>query len=82
MTPAGIAISLTEAENTHQKGEDFWNRQTIRQILMNPSYKGEWNFKEYIIPMPVIIEPEMWNKPKNTARVYKELEAKPKDNTC
>jgi site-specific DNA recombinase len=62
MTPAGIAISLTEAEIPTKKGKTFWNRQTIRQILMNPSYKGEWNFKEYIIPMPVIIEPEMWEQ--------------------
>ncbi len=62
MTPAAIAISLTESGTPTKTGKSFWHRQVVRQILMNPSYKGEWNYKDYIIPMPVIIEPELWEQ--------------------
>ncbi len=63
MTPAAIAIILTDDPTIPTKtGKNFWHRQVVRQILMNPSYKGEWNYKDYIIPMPVIIEPELWEQ--------------------
>lgn len=62
MTPAAIAINLTESGIPTKKGKSFWNRQVVRQILMNPSYKGEWNYKDYIIPMPAIIGTELWEQ--------------------
>ncbi|WP_054692511.1 recombinase family protein [Syntrophomonas palmitatica] len=63
ITPAAIAINLTNDSNVPtKKGKSFWHRQVVRQILMNPSYKGEWHYKDYIIPVPIIIEPELWEK--------------------
>ncbi|WP_412675224.1 recombinase family protein [Bacillus atrophaeus] len=37
----GIAFHLTELGIKTKKGGKVWHRQVVRQILMNPAYKGE-----------------------------------------
>lgn len=66
-SPAAIAISLTESGVPTKKGKGYWHRQVVRQILLNPTYKGEWHYNKnldepIIIPMPVIVEPEIWEQ--------------------
>ncbi|MDA1474756.1 recombinase family protein [Bacillus changyiensis] len=43
----GIALHLTELGIKTKKGGKVWHRQVVRQILMNPAYKGEYEQYKY-----------------------------------
>ncbi|MCF8009977.1 MAG: recombinase family protein [Clostridiales bacterium] len=58
----GVAKWLNKEEVPTKKGRFKWHRQVVRQILRNPVYKGEWHYKDIIIPVPSIIENETWYK--------------------
>lgn len=62
---AAIALHLTAAGIPTKKNTGYWHRQVVRQILLNPAYKGEWHYKHneqtIIIPIPAIIESELWD---------------------
>lgn len=58
----GIAKRLNVAGTPTRKGKGVWHRNVIRQILVNPAYKGHWRYKEYIIQVPALVETEVWKK--------------------
>ena len=43
----GIALHLTKLGIPTKKGAKVWHRQVVRQILMNPSYKGQYEQYKY-----------------------------------
>ncbi len=58
----GIAKRLNTAGTPTRKGKGIWHRNVIRQILVNPVYKGQWRYKEYTIRVPALVEAEVWEK--------------------
>ncbi len=81
MSPAAIAIHLTESGIPTKRGKPFWYRQTVRQILLNPAYYGEWPYrrntdKPIIIPVPPIVDKETWDKTQEVLKESKRLWAK------
>lgn len=81
MSPAAIAISLTESGTITKKGKFFWHRQVVRQILLNPAYYGEWHYrktsdKPIVIPVPPIIDRQTWDKAQVLLKESKRLWAK------
>lgn len=58
----GIARRLNETGIPTRKGRGKWHRNVIRQILRNPVYIGYWNYKDFSIPVPSIVDAETWNK--------------------
>ncbi|MFZ5633202.1 MAG: recombinase family protein [Bacillota bacterium] len=58
----GIAKRLNVAGTPTRKGKGVWHRNVIRQILVNPVYKGQWRYKEYTIQVPALVEAEVWEK--------------------
>ncbi len=64
-SPHAIAIELTQSGVPTKRNTNFWHRQVVRQILMNPAYKGEWVYQKnsdspIIIPVPAIVSKEVW----------------------
>ncbi|KLV24731.1 recombinase family protein [Bacillus altitudinis] len=43
----GIALHLTKLGIPTKRGAKVWHRQVVRQILMNPSYKGKYEQYKY-----------------------------------
>lgn len=81
MSPAAIAIVLTDFGIPTKKGKTFWHRQVVRQILMNSAYYGEWHYgknreQQIIIPVPAIISKETWQKAQAYLKESKRLWAK------
>jgi len=58
----GVARRLNETGIPTRKGRRKWHRNVVRQILKNPVYIGFWQYKEYSIPVPEIVDAETWNK--------------------
>ncbi len=58
----GIAKRLNIAGTPTRKGKGIWHRNVIRQILVNPVYRGQWWYKEYTIQVPALVEAEVWEK--------------------
>jgi len=58
----GVANRLNSAGIPTRKGKGIWHRNVIRQILVNPAFKGQWQYKEYIIPVPALVSPDVWEK--------------------
>lgn len=58
----GIARRLNDAGIPTRKGRGIWHRNVIRQILVNPAFKGQWRYKEYTIPVPALVDSEVWDK--------------------
>lgn len=69
----GVARWLNEEEIPTKKGRPLWHRQVVRQILKNPVYKGEWHYKDIIIPVPPIIDEETWNRAQEKIREARRL---------
>lgn len=64
---AAITNELNEKGIPTKKNTGFWYRQTVRQILLNPAYMGEWPYRRntdnpIIIPVPAIVSRDVWNK--------------------
>lgn len=79
-SPAAITIELNEKAIPTKKNK-FWYRQVVRQILMNPAYKGEWHYlkkqeKPIIIPVPQIIDAATWDKAQEILAESRRLWAK------
>ncbi len=63
----GLAERLNRMGMPTRRRSGPWHRQVVRQLLGNPVYKGEWHYgkarreQSIIIPVPAIIEPELWD---------------------
>lgn len=57
----GIARRLNERGEYSRRGRN-WHRQVIRQLLNNPVYKGSWSYKGIEIPVPALVEEDIWEK--------------------
>ncbi len=57
-------IALTERLNSMliptKKRVGFWHRQVVRQILVNSVYVGQWQYGNSIIPVPGIVDMEVY----------------------
>lgn len=58
----GVARRLNKTGIPTKKGRGKWHRNVVRQILRNPVYIGYWRYKEFSIPVPGIVDAEVWNK--------------------
>ncbi|MCG9969664.1 recombinase family protein [Pelotomaculum terephthalicicum JT] len=58
----GVARRLNQAGVPTRKRKGGWHRNVIRQILINPVYIGLWRYKDVFIPVPSLIEEEVWSK--------------------
>jgi len=56
------------------KGEG-WYPETVGRIIRSSTYKGELIYKDYVIPVPAIIEPDLWEAAQHQ-RVKNKVEAK------
>ncbi len=79
-SPAAITIDLNEKAIPTKKNK-FWYRQVVRQILLNPAYKGEWHYLKkqenpIIIDVPRIIESEIWENAQEILQESRRLWAK------
>lgn len=79
-SPAAITIELNE-RGVPTKKNTYWYRQVVRQILMNPAYKGEWHYLKnhenpIIIPVPQIVETTTWEKAQEILAESRRLWAK------
>ena len=66
-SPAAITNELNRLGIPTKKNTGFWFRQTVRQLLMNRAYMGEWVYRRnsdnpIIIPVPAIVSKEVWEK--------------------
>jgi len=66
-SPAAITNELNRLGIPTKKNTGFWFRQTVRQLLMNRAYMGEWVYRKnsdnpIIIPVPAIVSKEVWEK--------------------
>ncbi|HHY40729.1 MAG TPA: recombinase family protein [Syntrophaceticus sp.] len=66
---AGVANRLNELKVPTRRGKDFWHRQVVKQILINPVFIGEWRYGKkrppdevITIPVPAIVDRETWQK--------------------
>jgi len=58
----GVARRLNELGIPTRKRKNPWHRMVVRQILTSPAYKGVWKYKGIDIPVPVIVDPNTWDK--------------------
>lgn len=80
-SPNAITNELNEKAIPTKKNKGFWYRQVVRQIIMNPAYKGEWHYQKnkkepIIIPVPAIINPNAWQKAQEILAESRRLWAK------
>ncbi|NPV74729.1 MAG: recombinase family protein [Pelotomaculum sp.] len=68
----GVAKRLNEAEVPSRKGKR-WHKQVVRQVLVNPVYKGTWQYKDICIPVPAIIDEAVWLKAQEKIRGARRL---------
>jgi site-specific DNA recombinase len=45
-----------------KKAEVQWAPNTVLNIIKNPFYKGERQYKDEVLPVPAIVTPEYWEK--------------------
>jgi len=64
----GVARRLNGMGIPTRKGRGKWHRNVIRQILKNPVYIGLWRYKEFSIPVPAIIDAEIWDRAQQKMR--------------
>lgn len=55
-----------------------WNPVSVREILINPVYKGEWTYKvadgeRLVVPVPPLVEREMWEAAQKRFEENKQL---------
>ncbi len=84
---AGVTNRLNDLEIPTRKRTGYWHRQVVRQILVNPVFKGEWKYgkidwhtrtprppREVItIPVPPIVDPVTWEKAQEKLREIRRL---------
>ncbi len=73
---SGVAARLNDMGVPTRKRRGFWHRQVVRQILVNPVYKGEWKYGKFdwsnnkprqpenvvTIRVPAIVDPAVWEQ--------------------
>lgn len=60
-TLVGIAAALTAARVPRFKaGITPWRFTDVRQVITRKTYKGEYHWSGYVIPVPPIVTPELW----------------------
>lgn len=60
-TLVAIARHLTEAGVPRRKaGLTPWRFTDVRQIITRKTYRGEYHWSSYVIPVPAIVTPELW----------------------
>ena len=69
----GVANRLTDAGAPTRKGKPFWRRQTVRQILANPVYKGEWRYRDLTVPVPAIVDAALWERAQDKLKEARRL---------
>lgn len=87
---AGVANRLNEMGIPTKRGAGCWHRQVVKQILVNPVYKGEWKYgkvdwhtrtprpgEEVItIPVPAIVDSRTWDMAQEKLQKIRQLWSK------
>jgi site-specific DNA recombinase len=68
-----IAREMMSRKRPTMKGSSIWHQHTVRRVLTNSAYKGEyiWNWKgerTYILEIPPIVDPDTWQRAQRTKR--------------
>lgn len=71
--PNNIAKRLNSLGIPTRKRKGQWHRMVVRQILINPAYKGMWRFKDIDIPVPPIVETTLWEKAQDKLKEARRL---------
>jgi site-specific DNA recombinase len=68
-----IAKEMMKRKRLTMKGSSIWHLHTVRRVVTNTAYKGEfvWNWKgerSYTLEIPPIVDPDTWQKAQRTKR--------------
>jgi site-specific DNA recombinase len=73
MSYRAIAREMMTHKRLTMKGSSVWYQHTVRRVILNTAYKGEfvWNWKgerTYTLEIPPIVDPDTWLKAQRTKR--------------